>query len=175
MGWVLPAFSSLPVSCHCTIVLGYGAPNGLSRCLPEPVFTPHFLEIVVEVKALCHKTVVRVRKDILPVKYFCSYKSFFLSGEFPGNHETVTKLTWTRPPSVFWHATGLKTVGFCHSGQPCCLQHNVTACHFESSWWIGDLVVALGSSTVCRRWEKGGRKMKRNAWRTSAEQRSFSR
>ena len=65
-------------------------------CDAELVFPPHFLKIVVEVKALGPPHVLRmwlgVCTGMLPMKYFYSYNTFFMSVEVYGDHESVIKL-----------------------------------------------------------------------------------
>ena len=60
-------------------------------------FPPHFIKIVVELNTLglphVLKQLLGESKGILPVKYFCSNKAFFVSVEFHGDHMTVTKLS----------------------------------------------------------------------------------
>ena len=52
-------------------------------------FPPHFLALVVEVKASgaphVLKLLLGVSKGMLPVRYFCSNNIFFVSVEFHGN------------------------------------------------------------------------------------------
>ena len=40
----------------------------------------------------CLKAVVGVSKGMLPVQYFCSTNPIFVSVDFNGDHETVTKI-----------------------------------------------------------------------------------
>ena len=47
------------------------------------------------------KTVVGVRKGMLPVKHLRSNKSSFVSVEFHGDHIAVTMMMHIWPPSVF--------------------------------------------------------------------------
>ena len=66
-------------------------------------FPPHFLEIVVDVKALGPPHVVitwLVSKGMLTVKYLSHAKPLFVSVEFHGDHKAVTKMRYFWPPSL---------------------------------------------------------------------------
>ena len=73
---------------------------------PKLVFTPHFLKIVVGVKALGPPHVLRlwlgVSKGMFPIKFFTPTNPLFASVEFFYDHETVTALRGISPPSAFW-------------------------------------------------------------------------
>ena len=64
--------------------------------LSRASFTPHFSNIVAELKALGQPYVLRlcfgVSKGMLSVKYFHSIKAFFVSVEFHGDHKTIARL-----------------------------------------------------------------------------------
>ena len=49
-----------------------------------------------------------VSKGMLPVKYFCTNRAFFMSVEFHGDHKTVIKLRRIWPPSVLGILPDLK-------------------------------------------------------------------
>ena len=62
-------------------------------CHLELVFPPHFIKIVVEVKASGPRHILKLwlgaSKGMLHVKYFCSMKPFFASVEFNRDHKTA--------------------------------------------------------------------------------------
>ena len=79
--------------------MGRGALNGFSGCSflpPELVFPPHFLKIVVELKASGPPHVLElwlgVSKGMLPVKYFCSTKPLFCQSNLMEIIRLLTKM-----------------------------------------------------------------------------------
>ena len=64
-------------------------------CLLELLFSPHFLNTVVEEKASGQQLVLKlwlgVSKGMLSVEYFGSTEPLFVSVEFNGDHKTAHK------------------------------------------------------------------------------------
>ena len=79
-------------------------------CLPEIVFTPHFLNIATEVKASGPLHILRLwlkeSKGMLPVNHLRTQKSFFMSIEFHGYLKTMEKSKWILPPSFYENNAG---------------------------------------------------------------------
>ena len=71
---------------------------------PSAIFSPHFLKIVVEVKASGPPHVIKlwlgVSMEMLPVSTFAPTKPLFVSVKFHRDHKTATKLRRIWPPSV---------------------------------------------------------------------------
>ena len=74
------------------------------------VFSPHSKKIVVDGTTTCLKTVVGVRKGMIPVRYLCSMKPLFVSVEFTGDHKTVCIDDVKYGHPQFFYITGLKIV-----------------------------------------------------------------
>ena len=97
-------------------ILGREALNGFSGCsvptLSSQFFSPHFFNVVVELKASGPPHVFElwlgVSKVMLPVEYFCSNKASFVLAELNEDYETATKMRFNLATQVLGVLSDLK-------------------------------------------------------------------